>query len=99
MTRAAIFGLEIGLLAAVITAIVIYIKNDKHKNDAGYKPINLWKNVAIAGGLGAVGGFVISELKHRIQQKKAYQAIGEGVSSFSQKWRAPTTSSMPSVSQ
>lgn len=102
LARAVVFGLEIGILAAVITAIVIYIKNDKDKNKVGYKPINLWKNVAIAGGIGGLGGFVLSELKHRFQEKKAVQAAGaamsSAVSAASAKWRAPASTSLPSVS-
>ncbi len=87
------FGLLIGGLAAAITAIVIFVRNDRNKTNPAYKKPS-WLNVAWAGIIAFIVAFALSELKHRIQQKDLYKSASGSL----QKWintNAPTP--QPSV--
>lgn len=88
--RAVFFGLELAALAAAITALVIYIKNDRNKTNPNYKKPSWW-NVAIAAGITFVIGFVLSEIKHRLQENKFVSTTTAGLSNKYQKWWNPST--------
>lgn len=95
--KAVIFGLELAALAAAIAAIVIFIRNDKNKTNPNYKKPS-WLNLAWAAAIAFAIGFVLSELKHRIQAKELVKTTQAGLTTKYQKWWNPETATPePSV--
>jgi hypothetical protein len=97
LTNALIWGVILGGLAAAITAAVIYVRNDRDKNKPGYVPIDLGRNVAIAGGIAAVIGVAATLIKHRLARNAFIASTVKGAQSkYQAYWTTPTA--QPSVS-
>jgi len=93
------FGVVIGLVAAAITAVVIFIINDKNKNKSGYKAKSVWENAAIAGVIGLILGFGGSFIKNRESVRKAASTVKTGAAKVVGYWQNPAPAGATSESQ